>query len=100
MCFSFNGGASLTRYLIQTNLIASRSGHTFYKPVPSRFRHHQPDGRETQRRHTGKSGERDATAEFVADVAGHHGAQRRPDAGRGTDDALLQIEMTAAEGDV
>ena len=36
----------------------------------------------------------------VADIAGEHGAERRADAGRGADDALRQIEMAAAEGDI
>ena len=53
-----------------------------------------------ERRDAGEPGECDAAAELVADIAGQHGAERRADAGRGADDALRQIEMTAAERDV
>ena len=49
------------------------------------------------RRDAGQSGKSDAAAELVADVTGKHGAERGADAGRGADDALRQIEMTAAE---
>ena len=52
------------------------------------------------RRDAGEPEEGDAAAELVADIARQHRAERRADAGRGADDALREIEMPAAEGDV
>ena len=61
------------------------------------FRHHQPDHDKADPGHGRKPGEGDAAAELVADVTGEHGAQGGADAGRGADDALREIEATAAE---
>src|SRR5665811_1554 len=65
-----------------------------------RFRHHQPDHGEARCGNARKPHECDAASETISGVAGQHGAEGSADPGRGADNTLCKIEVTASERDV
>ena len=76
------------------------SPRAFRSLGPPGLRHEQPDDRQAEGGNAGEAGEGDAVAEGVADIARQHGAQGCADTSRGADDALREIEVAGAEGDV